>query len=261
MRLKLWMRLHIGTDTLQKPSNGYKGDDRMKIKKIVLLTMLITTIFSLTGCGKSYEKKIEEKYGIEIETDDKDDLKKVDTYFSKLPKGFIEELKKYDDYDNRTIKIVLKKSYDEQTRVKYDISTGDCWYIDSSQDLEDQISYCVIQSVIFNMVNRKDRDGLLLKWNDFNPEDYKYGDDDKYAEYFYGNTSKENAYFIDPKPLQSAGDDATTIFILLMKSDYDLDDLFKNSPKICDKAKYLCEEIERAFETVDETAYWNRYFT
>lgn len=138
-----------------------------------------------------------------------------------MPKGFIEELKKYDDYDNRTIKIVLKKSYDEQTRVKYDISTGDCWYIDSSQDLEDQISYCVIQSVIFNMVNRKDRDGLLLKWNDFNPEDYKYGDDDKYAEYFYGNTSKENAYFIDPKPLQSAGDDATTIFILLMKSDYD----------------------------------------
>lgn len=68
----------------------------------------MVTIFLLTGCGKSYEKKIEEKYGIEIETDDKDDLKKVDTYFSKLPKGFIEELKKYDDYDNRTIKIVLK---------------------------------------------------------------------------------------------------------------------------------------------------------
>ncbi len=230
------------------------------IKRNILIVILMVTIFLLTGCGKSYEKKIEEKYGIEIETDDKDDLKKVDTYFSKLPKGFIEELKKYDDYDNRTIKIVLKKSYDEQTRVKYDISTGDCWYIDSSQDLENQISYCVIQSVIFNMVNRKDRDGLLLKWNDFNPEDYKYGDDDKYAEYFYGNTSKENAYFIDPKPLQSAGDDATTIFILLMKSDYDLDDLFKNSPKIRDKAKYLCEEIERAFETVDETAYWNRHF-
>ena len=43
--------------------------------------------------------------------------------------SIFEELKKYDDYDNRTIKIVLKKSYDEQTRVKYDISTGDCWYI------------------------------------------------------------------------------------------------------------------------------------
>ena len=95
------------------------------IKRNILIVILMVTIFLLTGCGKSYEKKIEEKYGIEIETDDKDDLKKVDTYFSKLPKGFIEELKKYDDYDNRTIKIVLKKSYDEQTRVKYDISIGD----------------------------------------------------------------------------------------------------------------------------------------
>lgn len=78
------------------------------IKRNILIVILMVTIFLLTGCGKSYEKKIEEKYGIEIETDDKDDLKKVDTYFSKLPKGFIEELKKYDDYDNRTIKIVLK---------------------------------------------------------------------------------------------------------------------------------------------------------
>lgn len=63
------------------------------IKRNILIVILMVTIFLLTGCGKSYEKKIEEKYGIEIETDDKDDLKKVDTYFSKLPKGFIEELK------------------------------------------------------------------------------------------------------------------------------------------------------------------------
>ena len=77
------------------------------IKRNILIVILMVTIFLLTGCGKSYEKKIEEKYGIEIETDDKDDLKKVDTYFSKLPKGFIEELKKYDDYDNRTIQILI----------------------------------------------------------------------------------------------------------------------------------------------------------
>ena len=69
------MRLHIGTGTLQKLNNVYKGDDRMKIKKIVLLTMLITTIFILTGCGKSYEEKIEERYGIEIEGADNDTLK------------------------------------------------------------------------------------------------------------------------------------------------------------------------------------------
>ena len=49
------------------------------IKRNILIVILMVTIFLLTGCGKSYEKKIEEKYGIEIETDDKDDLKKVDT--------------------------------------------------------------------------------------------------------------------------------------------------------------------------------------
>ena len=43
------------------------------IKRNILIVILMVTIFLLTGCGKSYEKKIEEKYGIEIETDDKDD--------------------------------------------------------------------------------------------------------------------------------------------------------------------------------------------
>ena len=37
------------------------------IKKILLAVILNVAFFSLTGCGKSYEKKIEEKYGIEIE--------------------------------------------------------------------------------------------------------------------------------------------------------------------------------------------------
>ena len=56
------MRLHIGTDTLQKPSDVYKGDGRMKIKKMIQFILFTAVIFSLTGCGKSYEKKIEEKY-------------------------------------------------------------------------------------------------------------------------------------------------------------------------------------------------------
>ena len=34
------------------------------IKRNILIVILMVTIFLLTGCGKSYEKKIEEKYGI-----------------------------------------------------------------------------------------------------------------------------------------------------------------------------------------------------
>ena len=75
------MRLHIGTDTLQKPSDVYKGDGRMKIKKMIQFILFTAVIFSLTGCGKSYEKKIEERYGIEIEGADNDTLKIIDEYF------------------------------------------------------------------------------------------------------------------------------------------------------------------------------------
>ena len=33
-----------------------------------------------------------------------------------------------------------------------------------------------------------------------------------------------------------------------------------NLPRIVDKMKFLCSEISRIFDTVDETAYWNRHF-
>ena len=67
----------------------------MKIKKMIQIILFTAVIFSLTGCGKSYEKKIEERYGIEIEGADNDTLKIIDEYFSKLPKGFVSELEKY----------------------------------------------------------------------------------------------------------------------------------------------------------------------
>lgn len=68
---------------------------------------LIITIFILTGCGKSYEKKIEERYGIEIEGADKKTLKIIDAYFLKLPKGFVSELEKYEGIDDRKIFIKI----------------------------------------------------------------------------------------------------------------------------------------------------------
>ena len=105
--MKPWMRLHIGTDTLQKPSDVQKGDGRMKIKKMILFILFIAVIFSLTGCGKSYEKKIEERYGIEIEGADNDTLKIIDEYFANLPKGFVKELKKYEGIDDRKLHIEI----------------------------------------------------------------------------------------------------------------------------------------------------------
>ena len=67
----------------------------------------MSLIFILTGCGKSYEEKIEERYGIEIEGADNDTLKIIDEYFANLPKGFVKELKKYEGIDNRKLHIEI----------------------------------------------------------------------------------------------------------------------------------------------------------
>ena len=118
--MKPWMRLHIGTDTLQKPSDVQKGDGRMKIKKMILFILFIAVIFSLTGCGKSYKEKIEERYGIEIEGADNDTLKIIDEYFANLPKGFVKELKKYEGIDDRKLHIEIG----DETNFYSDIGNG-----------------------------------------------------------------------------------------------------------------------------------------
>ena len=53
------------------------------------------------------KKKIEEKYGIEIEGADNDTLKIIDEYFANLPKGFVKELKKYEGIDDRKLHIEI----------------------------------------------------------------------------------------------------------------------------------------------------------
>ncbi len=50
------------------------------------------------------------------------------------------------------------------------------------------------------------------------------------------------------------------IFAIIMDDDVDASPVFEKNPKLRAKAKYFCDEINRAFETADETAYWNRYF-
>ena len=171
MHLKPWMRLHIGTDTLQKPSDVYKGDGRMKIKKMILFILFIAVIFSLTGCGKSYEKKIEERYGIEIEGADNDTLKIIDEYFANLPKGFVKELKKYEGIDNRKLHIEIG----DETNFYSDIGKGDIWNIKKDENIKFAMGYFMGYSICYNISTRKYRNGLLDEWYDYNPDDFKYG--------------------------------------------------------------------------------------
>ena len=155
------MRLHIGTDTLQKPSDVYKGDGRMKIRKMIQFILFTAVIFSLTGCGKSYEKKIEEKYGIEIEGADNDTLKIIDEYFSKLPKGFVEELKKYEGIDNRKIFIKISDEHNENVDFYSDIGKGDYWTIGNGQYMDMGLGCCTMYSIKCNVETRKNTNNFL----------------------------------------------------------------------------------------------------
>ena len=255
--MKPWMRLHIGTDTLQKPSDVYKGDGRMKIRKMIQFILFTAVIFSLTGCGKSYEKKIEERYGIEIEGADNDTLKIIDEYFANLPKGFVKELKKYEGIDDRKLHIEIGN----KTSFYSDIGKGDTWNIKKNDDIKGTLGYFTGYSICYNIATRKYRNGLLDEWSDYNPDDFEYGyNEDEFLKYVLNESKNEEVYFITTEALQSDWNDAAEIFSIIMDDDVDSSSVFKENPKLRAKAKYLCDEVNRAFETADETAYWNRYF-
>ena len=87
------------------------------------------------------ELEIEQKYGIEIEKVREEDLKVISEYFAKLPDGFVEELKTYQDYEEyQDRKIYIYVSGDGVTDVKNDVSRGDYWILDNNKEIEDQLA-------------------------------------------------------------------------------------------------------------------------
>ena len=253
------MRLHIGTGTLQKTNNVYKGDGRMKIKKLILFILSAAVIFSLTGCGKSYEEKIEEKYGIEIENADNDALKIIDEYFAKLPKGFVAELKKYEGIDDRKIFIKISDEHNENVNFYSDIGKGDYWTIGNGEYIDFGLGCCTMYSIKCNVETRKNTNNFLSDWNDYNPEGFEYGNPEKFKNNMLGSNNDEDVYFVTEPSVELESSDWVDMFSSMIN--YDMQGIYDRCPKVRAKAKYLCEEIERVFETVDETAYWNRYFT
>ena len=70
----------------------------------------------------------------------------------------------------------------------------------------------------------------------------------------------ENAYFISDVTISHKLSDMGGYFAVMMRAGKNIESMFEQCPKIRAKAEYLCKEIERAFKTVDETAYWNSCF-
>ena len=237
-------------------------------KTSIMITIMIMTI-TLSSCGKNKSEKInereleiEQKYGIEIEKAREEDLKVIDDYFAKLPDGFIEELKTYQDYEKYPDrKIYIYVSGDGVTDVKNDLSRGDYWILDKNKEVEGQLAYCTMESVSYNLSYRKKGTSVLFAWHRYNPLDYEYGDDTEYFKYLYNEDNPEEAYFVGEEPVLYTMDDEARIFALLMTEDEKGREILDKAPNIRKKASYIRNIMDYAFETVDETAYWNRYFT
>ena len=237
-------------------------------KTSITIVIMIMTIM-LSGCGKNKSEKInekeleiEQKYGIEIEKVREEDLKVISEYFAKLPDGFVEELKTYQDYEEyQDRKIYIYVSGDGVTDVKNDVSRGDYWILNNNKEIEDQLAYCTMESVSYNISYRKKGTNLLHAWNRYNPSIYDYSDDKEYFKYLYNEDNTEEAYFIGEEPVLYAMDDEARIFALLMTEDEKGFEILDKAPNIRKKAFYIRNMMYYAFETVYETAYWKRYFT
>ena len=224
---------------------------------------------TLSGCGKNKserlnerELEIEQKYGIEIEKVREEDLKVISEYFAKLPDGFVEELKTYQDYEEYQYrKIYIYVSGDGITDVKNDLSLGDYWILDKNREIDGQLAYCTMESAYYNIKYRKNHMEAMFSIPLFNPDGYDYSDSTEYFKYLYNEDNTEEAYFIGEEPVLYAMDDEARIFALLMTEDEKGFEILDKAPNIRKKAFYIHNMMDYAFETVDETAYWNRYFT
>ena len=237
-------------------------------KTSITIVIMIMTIM-LSGCGKNKSEKInekeleiEQKYGIEIEKVREEDLKVISEYFAKLPDGFVEELKTYQDYEEyQDRKIYIYVSGDGVTDVKNDVSRGDYWILNNNKEIEDQLAYCTMESAYYNIEFRKNHMEAMFSIPLFNPEGYDYSDTTEYFKYLYNEDNQEEAYFIGDEPALDDIDDEARIFALLMTEDEKGFEILDKAPNIRKKAFYIRNMMDYAFETVDETAYWNRYFT
>lgn len=256
------------------------------IKKLIISTIIISFILTITGCSKSKEtdycldkkEKIEAKYGITIcygkdkikeksvssykllDNERKVDaiLDEIDDYFSKLPEGFIEEVTTFDSDDATEIVILILKK--DSVGVSFNDREHEYWLVNES-DTDMDLAGDMMYSMMFHAKYSPKRDGFLSDWNDYNPDGFTYGSSSKNKKYLCSSSNIENGYFL----LDETMEDPITEVQLLFSMLWDDECMEKynaiNLPRIVDKMKFLCSEISRIFDTVDETAYWNRYFT
>ena len=250
-------------------------------KKLLFLAFAVITAYMLVGCGKKREfaecdkmrKSIEEKYGITIlygddkveakelkgakmlsdETRIDTSLDEIDTFFSKLPDGFLDELEKY---SGKSFLVVMLDQ--DLSGVIMDGVKEEHWVVDCSM-VTSSLALAMMHSIYWHVEHADEDLGFLKDWYRYNPSDFEYGNPDKYKKYLFGNGNDYESYFAIEGEMESMIDDVRWLFKLLWDEEAILLKDTTLIPKIRAKMRYICSELDRVFETVDENAYWARY--
>ena len=253
------------------------------MKKLLMTIILVAaTIFLFTGCSNKNDisacdekrKEIEEKYGITIcygddniddeeisnidlcdeEADINKIMEDIDDFFSKLPIGFVEELTSMNDDDKTKLHVVISDG--KYSGVSFAVKETEYWVINDSETimtLAEDMMYSIIYHIRYSggVVN------FMPEWKSYNPEGFVYGEND--SKYLYGNSDNKECYFLIEEATESVIYEMQILFSMLWDemsmSIFNMNEF----PKVEAKLQYLCSELDRIFETVDENAYWARY--
>lgn len=242
---------------------------------IVILTVGCSRKNDLSACDEKRDK-IEEKYGITIcYGDDKlegeavselelcDDpnkidgiLDEIDEYFSKLPKGFVDELTSMIEGKKTNIYVVISK--EQYIGVSFKTEGTEYWIINEKEAIS-PLAENTMYSIVYRMVHSDEIASFMPNWKEYNPKSFEYGERVDNKKYLYGVSSNNDCYFITEESMKDVVKEMLLLFAILWDDTtmqlYNIADL----PKIDAKLKYLCSELDRVFETVDENAYWARY--
>ena len=253
-----------------------------KLLKTVVIS--VGVVLLLAGCTKKKElsacdekrKIIEEKYGITVcygennlkgekvselklsENPEKIDrvLDEMEEYFSKLPEGFLEEITSISQNENRELYIVISEGSYKGVSLK---TEGIEYWIINEKETTSLLAEDTMRSIIYHFETKEENDYFMLFWDLFNPKEFKYGLQNENKKYLYGVASDEECYFMLEETLEDKAEEQIALFSFLWDSTVMNTVDFGKLPKVKEKMEYLCSELDRVFETVDENAYWARY--
>lgn len=261
-------------NTKNNPKDVLINNNKKSKEKITEDNQVFTnSIFSLEEVNENLRQNIEEKYninikygneitnysvgGMSIETINDEEsinsaLNKLNYNISLYPDGFFNEFSK----QNLKLNIYLIKKFSEKNVTGITDTTSNNVVITIATDYNFSTSF---NHEIYHYIERYINlsGGAYKTWNNLNPKDFSYGKSNK--QYTYTSTNSPDSYFVNIYAEESEFEDRASTFEYMMSTNKI--NAFNKGNRLYLKAKYICNQINLFFDTVNENVveYWERF--